>query len=42
MISPPSKPDVKVSFHPAQVGTPNKDKEKSSSFKILEPPPKKK
>jgi hypothetical protein len=33
---------MKVSFHPAQVGTPNKDKEGSSRFKILETPPKKK
>jgi hypothetical protein len=28
--SPPSKLDVKVSFHPAQVVTPNKDKIKGS------------
>ena len=31
---------MKVSFHPAQVGTPNKDKEESSHFQILENPQK--
>jgi len=31
---------MKVSFHPAQVGTPNKDKEGGSRFQILENPKK--
>jgi len=32
---------MRVSSHPAQVVTPNKDKERSSRFQILEPPQKK-
>lgn len=33
---------MRVSSHPAQVVTPNKDKERGSRFQILESPPKKK
>lgn len=29
---------MKVSFHPAQVGTPNTDKEGSSHFQMIEKP----
>ena len=38
-ISPPSKSDVKVSFHPAEVGIPNK--ERGSRFQIRNPKTKK-
>lgn len=34
----PSKTDVKVSFHQAQVGTSNKNNERRSCFQIIESP----
>lgn len=36
-ISPPAKSDVKVSFHPAQVGIPKKEKASPAKVKKEEP-----